>query len=268
MSQMGDLGDIFETFFGGGFGGGGRKTYTHGSDLELTQEISLEDVFRGVRKELAIPTLIMCTTCKGEGGDQKAGSTTCETCNGRGEIKEKRKTFFGSFAQVRECSKCHGVGKIPNKPCETCKGSGRVRGERMVKLDIVPGIQDGQVIQVRGAGEAGERGVAAGDLYVRVRVKPHKVFERRGDDLLIKKELSIADLLLGRKIEAPLIDGGVMHIEVPAKFNLKDVFHISGKGMPRFGSFGRGDLLLDFIVKAPKPVSGKAKEQLEKLLEE
>ena len=263
--DMGDLGDIFETFFGGMGGAVRRRTVTHGSDLETVQEITLEEAYHGVRKNIVIRTHVACAACKGQGGDAAAGTETCSACDGKGEVREEKRTFFGSFSQVRTCERCHGAGKMPKKPCATCKGSGRVAGERHAELDITAGIADGQIIQVKAFGEAGERGAAAGDLYVRVRVKLHPHFERRGDDLVVRKELNIFDLLLGRKVEVKTLDGKSVEAEIPAHFNLKDDLRIPGKGMPRFRSFGHGDLLVEFILKAPKKLGAKEKKILEDL---
>lgn len=264
--DLGDLGDIFETFFGG-MGGARpkRRTYQQGSDLELAEEITLEEAYRGITKHLQFKTLVVCAACKGQGGDPKAGMETCSVCNGRGEIREERRTFFGSFSQVKTCEKCNGRGELPKKICEICKGKGRVTGERRADIEILPGIQSNQIIQIRGMGEAGEHGSAAGDLYVRVKVKPHAVFERRGDDLVVKHDLKLTDILLGKTVSVPTIEGATAEFEIPANYDLKQPFRIGGKGMPRFGSFGKGDLLVDFIIKAPKKLSDKAKKLLEEL---
>lgn len=263
--DMGDLGDIFETFFGGMGGGARRRTVTHGSDLETVQEITLEDAYHGVRKSIVIRTFVACTACKGQGGDPDSGTETCTACDGKGEVREEKRTFFGSFSQVIACQRCHGAGKIPKKVCAVCKGSGRVAGERKAELDITPGIADGQIIQIKGLGEAGERGAASGDLYVRVRIKKHPGFERRGDDIVVRKELNVFDLLLGRKISVKALDGKNIEAEIPPHFNLKDDLRIPGKGMPRFRSFGSGDLLVEFILKAPQKLSGKERKVLEDL---
>lgn len=265
--NMDDLGDIFETFFGGGFGGGTtrRQTYRRGSDLETSVEITLEESYTGVMKNLKVKTHLICATCKGKGGDPAEGFKQCAVCKGKGEVKEEQRTFFGSFARVVQCRTCSGSGEIPNKPCSTCKGAGRVSGTREVNIELLPGIPDGQIIQVKNAGEAGERGAASGDLYVRVKVKPHGVFERLGDDLVVRKEVTPLDLLLGKTIQVPNIKGEKIDIEIPVGFNLKERLRVSGEGMPRFGSFGHGSLLVDFILKAPKRPSGKAKKLLEDL---
>ncbi len=263
--NMGDLGDIFETFFEGLGVKPRRRTYERGSDLEVMENITLEEAFRGVAKKIKIETFVRCETCKGQGADNKDGFATCSVCVGRGEIKENKKTFFGSFSQVRTCEKCSGTGQIPNKVCNTCKGLGRTMAFREINIEILPGIEDDQLIKVSGGGEAGERGTASGDLYVRVKVKPHTTFERRGADIIVRKELKVFDLLLGKKLEIPTISGGKINVEIPAQFNLRDNLRIPGEGMPHFGNRHRGDLLVHFIVKAPKKLGEKAKKVLEEL---
>ena len=267
---MGDLGDIMETFFEGIGMRPSRKTYERGSDLEFHEEITLEEAFRGVTKTLRLRTFVTCAKCGGKGAEAGSGFEKCSTCDGRGEVREQRRSFFGSFSQVKACAKCHGAGEVPRRPCGACKGVGRVESEREVKVELLPGIDDNQLIKIKGMGEAGERGTAAGDLYVRVRVKPHHTFARQGENLIVAQELKIVDLLLGKKIEVPTVAGGKIAVEIPAGFNLKDNLRIPGAGMPRFGQasmFGasRGDLFVNFIVKAPKKLSGKAKKLLEEL---
>lgn len=266
--DMGDLGDIFETFFSG-FGGAGaarRQTVRRGSDLETSVTITLEESFRGIKKELKIKTHLACPTCKGKGGDPTAGFKTCATCKGKGEVKEEQRTFFGSFSRVAQCKTCSGTGEIPNKACEHCKGTGRIEGTRDINIELRPGIADGQIIQVRGAGEAGERGTDPGDLYVRVRVKADPVFTREGDDLVYQKEISAIDLLLGREIEVPAINGEKIKVEIPEGFDLRNRLRIAGRGMPHFGSFGHGSLLIEFIVKKPKKLNPKTLKALQDLL--
>lgn len=266
--DMSDLDEIFDTFFEGLGVRPKRKTYKHGSDLEVVQEITLEEAFKGTTKEIAISTLVRCEECKGQGGDPSSGYTNCATCDGRGEIREQKKTFFGTFSQVRTCTNCKGAGQIPNKICNNCKGSGRIFAERKVSLDIIAGIHDSQIIQIKGMGEAGERGSSPGDLYVRIRIKPHSLFERKSDDLIVKRDLSIYDLLLGRKIKIPTLSGKEIEVEIPSHFNLKENLKIHGEGMPRFGSFGKGDLLVDFNIKSPKKISSKNRKLLEDIEKE
>ena len=269
FGDMGDLNDMMESIFEGFGVGPRRKTYEKGADLEVQEEISLEDAFRGITKTLKLRVLSQCEKCKGKGAEPGSDFEKCGTCAGRGEIRVEKRSFFGTFSQVMTCEKCHGTGEIPKKPCTTCKGSGRIEASREIKVELLPGIDDNQIIKIKGAGEAGERGTAAGDLYIRVRVRPHGTFERHGANLIVAREVKVIDLLLGKKIEVPTISGGKLLVEIPAGTNLKDPFRISGEGMPHFGgsmfSSGRGDLYVNFIVKAPKKLDGKAKKALEEM---
>lgn len=272
MFDGSDLSDIFDVFFEGIGFKPKRRTYQRGSDIEIVQEITLEEVFGGVKKNLKYKIAVRCQKCGGLGHDEKSKFHQCPACAGQGEIKETRSTFFGSFVQVKKCHKCFGSGQIPDKFCDICRGSGKVSGEKEVKVEIRPGVSDGQLIKIKGAGEVGERGAGEGDLYVRIKVKPHPVFERRGDDLRIKKEVNLIDILLGRKIEIPTISGHKLQVEIPAHFDLKQDLIIPGEGMPRFGAMpvggqvsGRGNLIVEFKIKTPKKLSEKAKKILEDL---
>ena len=261
MEGMGDVGDIFEAFFGGMGGGRKRKTYHRGADIEILKDITLEEAFRGDAMKLNYETLGLCAECKGLGSSKDAGATKCSTCEGKGEIRETRSSFFGQFSQVRECGSCKGQGEIPNKICKHCNGAGRVKSAKEISVNIAQGISDGQLIKVSGAGQAGERGAGVGDLYVRIRVKPHHSFKRVGDDLLVRKNLDILKVLAGEKVEIPTISGGKLNLEIPAGFNLREQMRISGEGMPHLGHYGRGDLYVEFDVKVPK-VDAKIKKVL------
>lgn len=182
--------------------------------------------------------------------------------------QRKSSQFFGSFNHIKTCDKCWGNGQIPNKSCATCRGEGRMQKEREVEINIVPGIEDGQIIKVAKTGDVGLRGAATGDLYVRIKVIPHPIFERRGADLLIKKEIDLLDVLLEKKIAVKTIGGNTLNINIPSHFNLTDDFRIISEGMPRLSSSGRGDLYVKFIVKQPTKLSKKARELLENLKKE
>ncbi|MBN2197635.1 DnaJ domain-containing protein [Candidatus Wolfebacteria bacterium] len=266
--DMGDLGDIFDSFFEGLGVKQKRRTYQHGSDIQVIQEISLEEAFRGIEKKIKYKVFVRCEKCNGLGYDTKAGFDKCEVCGGQGEIKEVRQSFFGNFMQVRACSKCFGTGQIPKKVCEVCSGKGRIVGEKTVNVEIRPGINDNQIIKIQSAGEVGERGSKEGDLYVRIKISPHPIFKREEENLIIEKEANLVDLLLGRKLEIPTISGNKLKVEVPADFDLKNSLRISGEGMPKFNSFGKGDLIVQLKVKTPKKLSSKVKKILEELSEE
>ncbi|MEE8131637.1 MAG: DnaJ C-terminal domain-containing protein [Candidatus Paceibacterota bacterium] len=260
-----DFGDIFDVLFEGLGFKQKRKTYHRGSDIEIIQEITLEEAFKGVEKNIEYKIAVHCQKCQGLGYDEKSKFSQCSVCAGQGEIKETRNTFFGSFVQVKKCSKCFGSGQIPDKICGICYGTGKVNGERQIKLEIRKGIGNGQIIKVKGAGEVGERGAGEGDLYVRIRIRPHPVFERRGSDFRVKKEINIVDILLGKKIEIPTISGNKIKVEIPTGFDLKQDLIIPGEGMLSFNGFGRGNLIVEFKIKTPKKLSNKAKKLLEEL---
>jgi len=263
--DAGDFGDIFETIFEQ-FGGRQRRaTYTHGSDVEIQIELTLEEAFHGVARKISFRAFIECESCNSVGYDKKKGFSKCNVCGGKGEVRIERKTFFGNFSQVKACDDCFGKGEVPNEVCKTCKGKGRIAGTRNANVTIAPGIEDGQVIKVKGVGEAGEREGQTGDLYVAVRVKPHQVFERRKADLFMRKEIKVTDALLSKKIEAKDIGGEIFSFSVPVGSGFEERIKILGKGMPIFGSSSRGDLYIIPSVKTPKHVSGKAKKLLEEL---
>lgn len=265
FSEFTDLGDVFDAFFEGLGVKQKRRTYYRGADLEIGVEITLEEAFYGAEKEIKYSSKIKCDKCKGNGYDTAAGFEKCHVCGGQGEIKESRKSFFGDFTQVKTCQQCFGSGQIPKSVCRDCRGVGKISGERKIKVEIHPGVSNGQLIKIKGMGEAGERGAEAGDLYVRVKIKPHNIFERIGNDLLFKKEISLIDILLEKKIEIPLISGEKLKIEIPENFNLRENLKISGGGMPIFGNFGRGNLIVESKIKTPKKLSAKAKKILEDL---
>lgn len=269
----GDFGDIFDAFFEGLGMRERRRTYKHGSDVQIFQEITLEEAFHGLEKKIKYQVEVKCEKCEGLGHDPKSGFTTCSVCGGKGEVKETRNTFFGSFTQVRACSSCYGTGQVPNKICDNCKGKGTMKGQKEVLIKILPGISNGQIIKIKGAGEAGERGSGEGDLFVTVKVKPHASFMREADNLITQKEISIIDLLLNmvdgsKKIEVFGISGKKIDIKIPNDFDVTQLFKISGEGMPHFNRLGKGDLFVKFKIKTPKKISSKLKKLLDELRKE
>lgn len=260
---FGDVGDVFDAFFEG-FGMRRRKTYQRGGDVETAQEITLEEAFSGVKKTIKYETFINCRHCEGIGYDKKAGVAACLACGGQGEIRETRRTFFGAFSQVKICPECLGSGEKPNKVCSYCSGSGREKGVREVEVFIKAGVENKQVITVKGAGEAGGRSSQPGDLYIVIKVKPHAVFERQGADLYMKQTIGLGEMFLGKKIKIKTLDNRSFDVESPAGFNFKHKFRITGLGMPKLEG-GRGDLYIDFELRQPKHLSVKAKKLLEEL---
>ncbi|MBI2278994.1 MAG: molecular chaperone DnaJ [Candidatus Brennerbacteria bacterium] len=269
MEDFGDLGEMFEGIFEQFGGFGRRETYRRGSDVEVVAELTLEEAFRGVTRAVRVITAVPCARCKGAGYDKAKGVAKCDTCKGKGEVREARRTFFGNFTQVRACPSCKGRGEIPNEECKLCGGSGRTTGTREVTINIAAGVEDGQIIKVSGMGEAGEQGAMPGDLYVMVRVKPHVKFERKRADLFGSHEIKLTDLALGKSFEIAGVDGARITVEVPAGYDIHAPLKVAGKGMPRFGSASwrtdHGDLYLTLKVKTPKKLSAKAKKLLEEL---
>jgi len=265
--DFGDLGDMVEEMFG--FGAPRRKRDAkRGKDIEVEMEINLEDVLRGREKEIFLNKMVSCSRCQGAGADPGSKVIECFTCRGKGEVQQIRRTFFGSFTRYTTCPECGGEGKRPEKPCNVCKGEGRIKNEDRIKIFIPAGVDTNQAIKVEGKGEAGKRGGKPGDLYVRIFVKPHSVFRRKGDDLYISLPISFSQAVLGDEIEAPTLEGSKILLKVPSGTESGKVLRISGKGVSRFSGYGRGNLYVELIVKTPKKLTKKQKELLEELKKE
>ncbi len=256
----GDLGDIFDAFFEGLGVKPKRRSYRRGSDLEVPVAITLEEAKTGKKIELEYQTQIKCESCEGYGYDMKAGQTKCAHCNGRGEVQEAHSTFFGNFNRVVACKYCRGTGEIPNKICDVCKGEGRIAGKKKVAVDIRQGVQSGQIIKIKGIGEAGERNADAGDLYVRVVVKPHPEFSREGNNLVRKLRVDIADILLGKEIKTKNLLGKEIGFKINPGSVITDEIRVKGEGMTQ-----AGDLILKMEIQTPKRLSAKARKLLEEL---
>lgn len=264
--DMGDLGDIFGDIFG--FGDSRRtkrKNVKNGKDIRVDLEISLEEVLVGIDKDVLIYKTNQCSRCQGTGAEPGTSIEECFSCRGTGEVQQIKKTFLGSFTQWAVCPECKGEGHRPKKPCNVCKGEGRVKGEDKVHIKISAGVDTNQTIKIIGKGEAGRRGGKAGDLYVRVFVKPHSVFERRADDLYTSVPVSFTQAALGDEIEVETLEKTKILLNVSAGTESGKVLRISGKGIPHFSGYGRGDLYVELSVKTPKKLNRKQKELLEEL---
>jgi len=268
FEDMNDISQVFEAFFEGIGLRQKRRTYERGADLETVIEISLEDAFRGASQKISFNRFVSCRQCASLGHLSEAGTMACSTCNGQGEIRELRRGFFGSFTQIKICERCHGSGQIPNKICSDCQGAGRLKEKAALTVDIAPGVEHGQIIKIANSGDMGERGGAAGDIYILVKIKPHPLFERKGPDLFLKKEAGLLDILLGKKISVQTIGGNVLSFEVPPEFELDRPLRIANEGLPVFNSTRRGDLYIKLILKQPKKLSAKAKKLLDDLKKE
>lgn len=265
--DFGDLGEMIEEMFG--FGRPRKKRDAkRGKDVEIEIEISLEDVLMGKEAEIYLDKFITCDRCQGQGAEPGTKINECFSCRGTGEVQQIKRTFFGSFTRTTICPECGGEGKRPEKPCNVCKGEGRIRGREKVKIFIPAGVDSNQVIKIEGRGDAGRRGARAGDLYVRIFVKKHPLFQRKGDDLYISLPISFSQAALGDEIEVPTLEGKKILLKVPPGTDSGKILRISGKGIPHFSGYGRGNLYIELIVKTPKKLTKKQKELLEKLKEE
>ncbi len=254
--------DIFSDIFGGGRGerGGMRK----GEDINIDVEITLEDVLSGAEKEINLYKRVICSNCRGTGAEPGTKIKDCPTCKGSGQIRKTQRTFLGSFSQVITCPDCKGEGKKAEKPCRVCGGDGRVRENRRVKIHIPAGIQDGQVIEIRGEGEAAARGGEAGDLYMVIHIKAHPKFERRNNNIIYRAEISLSQAVLGAEIEIPTLDGKV-RMKIPAGTKSGKVLSLKNKGLPNFRRSGRGDQLVEITIKIPEKLSRRQRELFEQL---
>jgi len=268
FDNMGDAGEIFDLFFEGLGMRRKRRTYERGADVEITLNITLEEAFHGTAKTLPITHFTACKECKGQGYNPSAGTTPCAACVGQGEVRETRKGFFGNSVHIKTCAACAGTGNIPNKICSACVGSGRVKTKETITVNVMPGIENGQIIKVTKAGERGPRGAEAGDLYVHLRIAAHPTFERRNNDLITKKEVSLLDLLLNKKIEVLGIGGERYAFDLAQEIAASEAVRIPMGGMPRLGSRARGDLFVQLIIKRPKKITTRAKQLLEDLKKE
>lgn len=266
--DLGGLGDIFEDFFGFGVRQSRKKNFKKGKDIKIDLEIDLEDVLKGTTKEIFLQKQVVCSRCDGKGAEPGTSVKECFSCRGVGQVQQVKKTFFGSFTQWVICPECRGEGERPDKPCNVCKGEGRVKGEKKIKIFIPAGVDSNQVIKVAGEGNAGKRGGPSGDLYVRILIKPHPIFERKGDDLYRISEIKYSQAVLGGETEISMLDGKKVILEIPPGTESGKIFKISGKGVPHFSRWGRGDLYVQLLIKVPKKLTKKQKEVLEKLKEE
>ncbi len=261
FSDFGGFGDIFDTFFGGGGGRKRRNGPEKGADLEYTVTLSFMEAVFGIEKEISITRSENCETCGGTGAKAGTQPKTCDKCGGTGQIRTQRNTPLGSFVSTGTCDKCGGKGTIISDPCPDCKGSGKQRKNRKIKVNIPAGVDNGNVIPIRGQGEHGVNGGPPGDLYINIRVTPHAQFKRKGFDIYIDQHISFSKAAIGVELKVPTVDGDVKY-NVPAGTQPGTVFRLKGKGVPRVNGHGRGDEYVNIIVDIPKALNTKQKEAL------
>jgi molecular chaperone DnaJ len=276
---FGGFRDIFEQIFGGGgrggfgsarndpfgFGfsfGGGRKK---GRDIIYDVELSLEEVLKGRKDEIELPKLEKCSNCGGSGSAPGTKPRKCSVCNGQGQTRRVySQNRFSTFVSLEPCRTCQGQGEIIDKPCTLCNGSGRFKKNKKLKLEIPAGVEDGMTLQLQGEGEPSENGIA-GDLLIRVHVRPHSIFERLEDGhLLYNLNLKFTDLALGIDVKVPTLDGHEK-LKIPQGTQPNTILNIRGKGLPHYGNYGRGDQLVRINVKIPTKLNDRQKLLLKEL---
>lgn len=254
------FGRIFEEIFGSRARTGKRKHY--GQDLAMDIEIGLEDAFHGIKKEIDLRKMAPCHKCDGKGGKN---FKKCSDCNGTGYEQIRSGGLFGMFIQQRPCSKCDGRGEIPEKICPECRGQGRIKKNTKIKITIPSGIDHRQTLKISGQGNAAVYGGEPGDLYLNVYIKPHKYFERQGDNLIVNLDISFSQAVLGDKIEIPTLENSILKLKIPAGVQPGEMIKLKNKGMPKLYSKSKGDLIAKIQVVIPKKLSRKEKKIIEQL---
>jgi molecular chaperone DnaJ len=265
-----DFTDIFGEIFGfGGFGTSRRQSRNaprRGADLNYTLNLTFEEAVFGVEKEVEITRDELCNTCRGTGAEPGTSPARCATCGGRGEVQTVRQTFLGSMVQVTSCPTCNGQGEIINTPCSTCRGRGLERRVLRKSVSIPAGVDNGTQVRLGGEGQPGANGGPNGHLYLEMRVKPHKFFRRRQNDILLDLNINMAQAALGADIEVPTIEGEEK-LRIPAGTQPGKVFTIKGKGIPNVRGGARGDQHVLINLEVPTRLSNEQRQLLEKLAE-
>lgn len=259
-----DLGDIFSSFFGGGFGGGGRNPNApqRGRDIQSSVSLTFEEAAKGCKKTIEVMRVMDCSECGGSGSAKGSSPQTCPDCGGRGVVSVQQRTPLGVMSTQRTCSRCGGTGKIITNPCSKCNGKGKVRMKKKIDINIPAGIDNNQVVNVRGFGNDGSNGGPAGDLKVVVNIKKHAYFKRDGFDVWFDKHISIVEATLGADVQIPTLDGNV-ELHIPAGTQPGEIFTLKGnKGIQRLNAMGKGDEHVRVIVDIPKSVTDEQKELL------
>lgn len=262
-----DIEDIFEDLFDLRKRGQ-RKNINQGKDIEVELEIDLKETLENFKKTITLAKKVVCPRCQGSAGEPGTKTKECFSCRGKGEVQQMKKIFFGTITQYVICPQCKGEGKIPEKPCNVCQGEGRVDEKETIEVSIPAGVDSGQTLKFSGQGDAGRRGARSGNLYLKIFVRPHPLFKRRGDDLYLSLPISFSQAVLGDEVEVPTLDGKNIFLRIPAGTESGKIFRISKKGIPHFSGFGRGSLYVELFIKTPKNLTKKQKELLNKLREE
>lgn len=263
QGDMGGFGDIFDMFFGGGMARGGQRQRgpQQGADLRYDIDISFEEAAFGVEKEIELTRIESCPTCHGSGARPGTQPQVCKHCGGTGQVQRVQNTAFGRFVTGAPCDVCHGTGRIITDPCSECGGTGAVRRKRKLSVKIPAGVDTGSRLRMSGEGEGGERGGPAGDLYIVINVRPHKLFRRDGDDVILDHPITFVQAALGAEIDVPTLDGPVS-LKVPEGTQTGTTFRLRGKGITHLRGYGRGDQHVRVHIAVPRKLTDKQRESL------
>jgi molecular chaperone DnaJ len=269
FSDFGDLGDIFSSFFGGGsgFGRTGRQKDgpRKGRDLKYNLEITFEESFLGVDKEILINREEICTTCNGTKAKPGSKIETCKMCNGTGTVKQTITTILGQMQTSKTCPNCNGEGKVIEEKCPECRGRGKVKKPVKIQVKIPAGISDNQTVVLREQGEPGEKGGAQGDLYIVVGIRKSKIYTRTGDNVLCNIPITITQATLGADLKIPMVDGTTENYKIPEGTQTGTNFSIRTKGFKSVNGNWRGDFIFTVVVQTPKRLTNEQRELLNQL---
>jgi molecular chaperone DnaJ len=269
FANFGDLGDLMESFFGSAFGRGRAPRPggpVRGADLSLRVDVAFEEAVFGVVKTVGIKVLRACERCGGTACEPGTFKTRCARCGGTGELRAVQRSIFGQIVSSRGCPDCDGSGQIPASPCTACSGHGRVEASESIEINVPAGVENGNTLRLDGRGEAGVREGGNGDLYVHIAVAPHPVFDREADHLLCSLTVPFTVAALGAEVPIATLDGEEK-LNVPAGTKPGTLLRVRGKGVPRLGGRGRGDLVVQIDVDVPAKLRAEERELLEKLAE-
>ncbi|HTH65974.1 MAG TPA: molecular chaperone DnaJ [Gemmatimonadales bacterium] len=263
MRDFGGLGG-FDAFFGGGGGERTRRDRRRGADLKVSLRLTLAEVATGTTKAVKLKTLDTCDVCKGSGGKAGTKATACTTCGGTGEVRRAAQSMFGQFVSVSPCPTCGGEGTVIKDPCPVCRGDGRVKAEKTVQLDVPAGVADHHYLTVRGQGVPGPRNGPAGDLIAVLEIVEDPRFERHGDDLVYDLPVSFSQAALGGDVEIPT-PYGTSPLKVQPGTQTGTMYRLRGKGLPRLGESGHGDLHVRVHVWTPTRLTPEQEEKFQEL---
>lgn len=268
----GGLGDLFDAFFGGSspFGGGSQRRGPtgppRGPNLECVAELSFTEAVFGTQTDVRVRTAVTCPDCDGVGASDGSAPETCGDCGGAGEVRTVRQTMLGQVVSAAPCRRCGGQGQVVTDPCPNCKGEGRVIEDKTYTVDVPAGVDTGSTLRLSGRGAVGPRGGPPGDLYVKVRVEPHPDFERQGDDLVHRLDITYSQAALGHHIEFETLDG-TEDLIIAKGTQPGRIYRLRGRGVPHLEGRGRGDLLVEVMVVVPENLRPEEAELLERFAE-